>query len=102
MPLSEAPPGDCRRRSFGLGGAIQLQHGVDADFPDSLGEGGLLCADGEFALVFVAAEFAFDGDVRAFGGVPIGMRARNAMKISPRYTADLSIRQAKMTTAACR
>jgi hypothetical protein len=31
------------------------------DFPDSLGEGGLLCTDGEFALVFVAAEFALDG-----------------------------------------
>ena len=27
--------------SFALGGAIKLQDGVDADFPDSLGEGGL-------------------------------------------------------------
>jgi hypothetical protein len=53
-------------RSFGFGGAIELQDGVDTDFPDSLGEGGLLCADEEFALVFVAAEFALDGDMGAF------------------------------------
>ena len=53
--------------SLGTGGAIQLQHGVDPDFPDSLSESGLLCADGEFALVFVAALFAFNGDVGAFG-----------------------------------
>lgn len=31
------------------------------------GEVGLLCADGEFALVFVAAEFTLDGHMRAFG-----------------------------------
>jgi hypothetical protein len=37
--------------SIGLGGAIQLQYGVDADFPNSLGDGRLLCAGGEFALV---------------------------------------------------
>src|SRR5437879_1491327 len=54
-------------RGFPLRGAIELQDGVDTDFPDALGEGGLLCADGEFPLVFAAAEFAFDGDVRAFG-----------------------------------
>ena len=45
-------------RSFAFGCAIELQDGVDTDFPDSLGESGLLCADGEFALAFVAAEFA--------------------------------------------
>jgi len=54
-------------RGFALGCAIELQNGVDTDFPDSLGEGGLLGADGEFALVFVAAEFALDGDMGAFG-----------------------------------
>ena len=54
-------------RGFALSGAIELQDRVDTDFPDSLGEGGLLCADGEFPLVFAASEFAFDGDVRAFG-----------------------------------
>lgn len=31
------------------------------------GEVGLLCADGEFALVFVPAEFTLDGHMRAFG-----------------------------------
>jgi hypothetical protein len=53
--------------SLGLGGAIQLQHGVDADFPNSLGESGLLSANGVFALVFVAVEFSFDGHVRTLG-----------------------------------
>ena len=56
-------------RSFGLGRAIEFQDRVDTDFPDSLGDGGPLCADGEFALVFVAAEFAFDGHMRAFVGL---------------------------------
>ena len=54
-------------RGFTLGSAIEFQDGVDTDFPDSLGEVGLLCADGEFALVFVAAEFALDGYMGAFG-----------------------------------
>ena len=53
-------------RGFTLDSAIEFQDGVDTDFPDSLGDGGLLCADGEFALVFVAAEFALDGDMGAF------------------------------------
>jgi hypothetical protein len=53
-------------RGFTLGGAIELQDRVDTDFPDALGEGGLLCADGEFPLVFAAAEFAFDGHMRPF------------------------------------
>jgi hypothetical protein len=38
-------------RGFTLGGAIELEHIVDADFPDSLSDGGFLCADGEFVLV---------------------------------------------------
>ena len=42
---------------FAFGCAIELQDGVDTDLPDSLGEGGLLCADGEFALVFVAYHY---------------------------------------------
>ena len=54
-------------RGFALRGAIELQDGVDADFLDSLGDGGLLCADGEFALVFMAAEFALDGHMGALG-----------------------------------
>ena len=51
---------------FALGGAVELQDGVNANFPDSLGDCGLLGADSEFALVFVAAEFALDGNMRAF------------------------------------
>ena len=54
-------------RGFTLGSAIEFQNGVDTDFPDSLGDGGLLCADGEFPLVFVASEFAFDGYMSPFG-----------------------------------
>src|SRR5215813_14912983 len=50
-----------------LGGAIELQDGVDTNFPDSPGDGGVLRAAGEFALVFVTAEFAFDGHMGAFG-----------------------------------
>src|SRR5260370_41998401 len=74
------PPVECEKRcplaghlllirvgGFEFGGAIELQDGVDTDFPDSLGEGGLLCADDEFALVFVAAEFPLDGYMGAFG-----------------------------------
>jgi hypothetical protein len=54
-------------RGFTLGSAIKLQDGVDTNFPDPLGDGSFLCADGEFALVFMAAEFALDGHMRAFG-----------------------------------
>jgi len=50
-------------RGFALRGAIELQDGVDTDFLDSLGDGGLLSAHGEFALVFMAAEFALDGHI---------------------------------------
>ena len=52
---------------FALGGAVQFKDGVDANFPDPLGDRGLLGADGEFALVFAAAEVALDGDMRASG-----------------------------------
>jgi hypothetical protein len=54
-------------RGFPLRDAIEFQDGVDTDFPDALGETGLLCADGEFPLVFAAAEFFFNGHVRALG-----------------------------------
>ncbi len=70
-------------RGFAFGGAIELQDGVDTNFPDSLGEGSLLCADGEFALVFVAAEFALDG----YMGGPSGLRGspwNSRAPISPR------------------
>src|ERR1017187_2789988 len=54
-------------RGFTLGSAIKLQDGVDTNFPDPLGDGSFLCADGEFALVFMVAEFALDGHMHAFG-----------------------------------
>ena len=54
-------------RSFAFSCAIEFQDGVDTDFPDSVAEGGLMCADGEFALVFVAAEFSLDSNMGAFG-----------------------------------
>ena len=42
MPLAGPPPLLILVRGFTLGGAIELQDRVDTDFPDSLGEGGLL------------------------------------------------------------
>jgi hypothetical protein len=41
---------------FAFGSPIELEHGVDADFPGSLLDGGLLFAEDDFALVFVAEE----------------------------------------------
>ena len=52
---------------FALDSAVELEDGTDANLPDSPGDCGLLGADGEFALVFVGAEFALDGHMRAFG-----------------------------------
>jgi hypothetical protein len=43
---------------FVLGGAVELEQGVGADFPDSLRDRRLLIANGDFPLVFVAAQFA--------------------------------------------
>jgi len=54
-------------RGLTLGSTIELQDGVDADFPHPLGDGRFLFADGEFALVFMTAEFALDGHMGAFG-----------------------------------
>jgi|SRR5215472_85233 len=48
---------------FALNGAVELEHGVDTDFPDSLWDRSPLGTDGDFALVFVAAQFALDGDM---------------------------------------
>jgi len=46
-----------------LDSAVELEHGVDADFPDSLRDRSPLGADSDFALLFVAGQFALDGDV---------------------------------------
>jgi hypothetical protein len=56
MPLSGAPITIGVR--FALGSAVELEYGVDADLPDSLRDGSPLVADSDFALVFVAAQFA--------------------------------------------
>ena len=48
---------------FALDSAVELEHGVDADFPDSLRDRSPLGADSDFALLFVAGQFALDGDV---------------------------------------
>jgi hypothetical protein len=50
-----------------LNGAVELEHGVDADFPDSLGTVSPLGADDDFPLVLVAAQFALNGDILTFG-----------------------------------
>jgi hypothetical protein len=72
---------------FALGGAVEFQDGVDANFPDSLGYCSLLRADSEFALVFVAAEFAFDGNMRAFanGACEIGQFSESPHIDATRY-----------------
>jgi hypothetical protein len=54
---------------FPLGGAIELEYGVDADFPHPLRNGSPPVADSDFALVFVAAQFALDGDVSTLSEV---------------------------------
>ena len=48
---------------FALDSAVELEHGVDADFPDSLRDGSPLGADSDFALLFVAGQFNLDRDV---------------------------------------
>jgi len=52
---------------FAFDSAVQLEHGVDSNFPDSLGDGSLFGADNDFALVFVAAQLARDGNMSTFG-----------------------------------
>jgi hypothetical protein len=66
MALSGAPPYDIGVR-FAIGGAVELEYGVDADLPESLGDGSPLVADSNFALVFVATQFALDGSVSTLG-----------------------------------
>ena len=47
---------------FAPDSAVELEHGVDADFPDSLRDGSPLGADSDFARRFVAPQLALDGD----------------------------------------
>src|SRR5262249_17812019 len=56
---------ECGR--FAFDGAVELEHGVDSNFPDSLRDGRLFGADNDFALVFVAAQLALDDNMSTFG-----------------------------------
>ena len=47
---------------FALDSAVELEYGVDADFPDSLRDGSPLGADSDFARRFLAPPLALDGD----------------------------------------
>jgi hypothetical protein len=49
-----------------FGSAVELEHGVDEDSPDSLRDESLSGADSDFALLFVAYQFILDGDVSPF------------------------------------
>ena len=51
---------------FAPDSAVELEHGVDADFPDSLRDGSPLGADSDFARRFVAPPLALDGDGSPF------------------------------------
>src|SRR5215831_10645216 len=74
---------------FTLNGAVKLEHEVDADFPDSLCDGSPLGADSDFALVFVAAQFALDGDVSTLnegaGEVSQFPEGDASMPLGPRF-----------------
>jgi hypothetical protein len=61
---------------YALGGAVEFQDGVDASFREPLGDCGLLGVDGEFAPVFVAAEFALDGHATPTLSGQLGMNGR--------------------------
>ena len=54
------------RCTFG-GAAVELEDGVDANFPDSLRNRCRLGAESHLALVVVAAQFPLDGNVGALG-----------------------------------
>jgi hypothetical protein len=68
---------------FALDSAVELEHGVDADFPDPLRDRSPLGADGDFALPFVAGQFALNGDAS-----PLRERAG---KLSQLPESDLSM-----------
>src|SRR5215831_5809163 len=72
-----------------LDGAVELEHGVDADFPNSLRNGSPLGADSDFPLIFVAAQFALDGDVSTLnegaGEVSQFPEGDASMPLGPRF-----------------
>jgi hypothetical protein len=48
---------------FAFDCSIKCEHGVYAEFPDSQLDCGLPFAEDDFALIFVAAQLALDGNV---------------------------------------
>src|SRR5262249_778627 len=55
---------------FAVDCAIEFEHRVDANFPDSLRDCSLLLRDSDLALVFVAAQFTLDPHLPIFGARP--------------------------------
>ena len=55
MPLSPLAGHLLFANRFPLGGAVEFEDGVDADFPDSLRDSRPLIANNDLPLVFVAA-----------------------------------------------
>jgi hypothetical protein len=53
-----------------LDSAVELKRGVDADLPQSLRDGSPLEAESAFALLFVAAQLARDGDLSPLASLP--------------------------------
>jgi len=82
---------------FALGGAVEPEHGIDADFPDSLRDGSPLGPDSDFAQVFVAADFSLDRHVRTFGegAGEVGQFAERdaSMPLGPRFPLPASFFQ---------
>jgi hypothetical protein len=55
---------------FPLDSAVEFEHGVEADLPESLPDGSFLEADSDFALLFVAAQFARYGHLSPLASLP--------------------------------
>jgi hypothetical protein len=53
--------------SFAFGDSVELEDGVNADFPDSLRDRCRLGADSDVAPVLVGAQFAVDSNVGTRG-----------------------------------
>ena len=77
---------------FPLGGAVELEYGVDADLPHSLRDGSHPVTDSDFALVFVAAQLTLDGDVSTLsevaGEVSQLPEGDASMPLGPRFPAS--------------
>ena len=78
---------------FALDSAVELEYGVDADFPDSLRDGSPLGADSDFARRFVAPPLALDGDgspLREHAGeVSQLLEGDASMPLGPRFPLEV-------------